>query len=183
MKRNYSPYGRYRYPHVSHQPCVSGTQVARARLGCQGLSNLAMIRICWQGLNIAKALRGATHLPKEEFFHSLQLRIGLVLHVLIYPECLIGLSPNCRQVNSHLTLKHQVSVDMRHRVNTPFAECIAESLDASLAHLAILRLVLLGSKSIHLFMGRSTRTETSTDNFPSKKHLLPLEIQQLLQYL
>ena len=50
----------------------------------------------------------------EELLHSLQLRIDPEAHILIcyHPDCLFALSSRNKQVSSHLSRKHQVSVSI-----------------------------------------------------------------------
>jgi hypothetical protein len=52
---------------------------------------------------------------EQQLLRSLHLHVDPVAQVLVCcrPECRIGLSPTGKQVNSHLSVKHQVSLDMR----------------------------------------------------------------------
>jgi hypothetical protein len=51
----------------------------------------------------------------EELLHSLQLHIDPEAYILIcyHPDCLFTLSSHDKQVSSHLSRKHQVSVNIR----------------------------------------------------------------------
>jgi hypothetical protein len=61
---------------------------------------------------------------EQELFPSLQLCVDPEACVLICcrPECLIGLSPTSKQVSSHLSVKHHVSLEQR--------SCVASLLES-----------------------------------------------------